>query len=89
MSQIWSNILSSQYSVEEMRQLACIMDQVEKEHFERRMREGIAIYSCTKYVCHLEDEPTTKEPMENMPLYINDENTVKKAIAIFRLQVGR
>ena len=84
MSRTWSNILSSQYSVEEMRQLEDITIRVEKEALGDP-------YKITKKhrVCHLDDEPTVKEPMENMPLYINDENTVKKAIAIFRLKVGR
>ena len=72
MSQTWSNILSSQYSVEEMRQLEDIMVWVEEEAL------GIP-YKPEKYrVCHLDEEPTVKEPIENMPLYINDENTVKK-----------
>jgi hypothetical protein len=102
MCKTWSNMLSSQYSVMEMDQLFHIMSRIEEEDFERHKKESlrnsyhgpgvvglVGAYGVRYRVAHLDDDPTVKEPIENMPLYINDENIVKRAIAIFRLQVGK
>jgi len=84
-------MLSSKYSVEEMGLLDSIVYKCEKEDPEWLKKDALNIYReyGIRRVAHLDDEPTMLEPMDNMPLYINDSDVKKKAMAIFRLQVGR
>lgn len=88
---VWTNALSSKFSWKEMVILFNIKDKCIRDSLENKKIQvsDIAYTYNDRYVLHLDDEPTMLEPIENMPLYINDDDAEKRAMAIFRLQVGR
>lgn len=96
-------LTSDLHTDEELVLLQSIYKRIGDEDFEQKKREAIknpptggpgpvGLMEAVRFfglIGNVENFPIAKEPLEEMPLYVNDKDLPTKAVAIWRLQLGR
>ena len=80
---------SSRFSEEEMESLQSIYDKELAIYNSKCKPIGQRFSTLMGVAGNIDDDVTVKLPIEHAPLYINDDDPFTKAVAIWRLKIGR